>query len=70
MEAIGESWIFAVFLMVINLVLITMLIRELRKRRKTLSGLPKEDQKALRKEYRKDGVSNFKLFFKLFFHLK
>ena len=70
MEAIGESWLFAVFIGVLDIILITIFIRALRERRKTLINFSKEDRRVIQKEYRKNAWSNFKFFVKWFFHLK
>jgi len=50
--------------------IIPELWHHLKNKRKTLVSLPKEDQKGIRKEYKKMYCQNLKLLLKGFFHLK
>jgi len=70
MEAIGESWLFAVFIGVLDIILITIFIRALRERRKTLINLSKEDRSTIQKESGKSAWSNLKLFLKWIFYIR
>jgi hypothetical protein len=71
MEAIGDSWLFAILILVIVFLLLIKIIPELwrnwQNRRKTYIDLPKEGQDAIKKEYKKDVMSNLRRFLKWFF---
>ncbi|MDO9339404.1 MAG: hypothetical protein Q7T72_02650 [Bacteroidales bacterium] len=74
MESKADYWLFVILIFVMLFLFLSGIIPELwhhlKNKRKTLISLSKEDQKAIRKEYKKMYGQNLKLLLKGFFHLK
>jgi len=71
MEAIADSWLFGIFLLIVVLFFLIRIIPELwhhwKNRRKILSDLPEESQKEIQKEYKKNVWSTLKRLLKWLF---
>ena len=74
MESKTDSWLFFIFIVVLLFLFLSGIIPGLwhhfKNKRNTLVRLPKEDQKGIRKEYKKMYCQNLKVLLKGFFHLK
>jgi hypothetical protein len=74
MESKADYWLFVIFIFVMLFLFLSGIIPELwhhlKTKRETLISLSKEDQKTIRKEYKKMYRQNLKLLLNGFFHLK
>lgn len=71
MEAIADSWLFTIFMLVVVFFLLIKIIPELwcywKNKRKIISDLPEERQKAIKKEDKENVRSNLKRLLKWLF---
>jgi hypothetical protein len=71
MEAIADSWLFGIFILIVVLFFLVKIIPEswryLKNKRKILSDLPEESQKEIQKEYNNNVWSNLRRLLKWLF---
>jgi|WetSurSiteA1Bulk_404760.scaffolds.fasta_scaffold57994_2 hypothetical protein len=71
MEAIADSWLFGIFILIVVLFFLIKIIPEswryLKNKRKILSDLPEESQKEIQKEYNNNVWSNLRRLLKWLF---
>jgi hypothetical protein len=74
MESLSDSWLIVLLIFVMLFLFLSGIIPELwhhfNNKKETLIGLSKEDQKTIRKEYKKMYRQNLRLLLRGFFHLK